>query len=68
VDDPFPRGEALSPDIAGEIHLTFRQLTPGLAYGVRWDEVNRLAASDPGLPNDDDYYEGAEQHERHCFG
>jgi hypothetical protein len=36
VDDPFPRGEALSPDAAGEIHLTFHQLTPGLAYGARW--------------------------------
>ena len=25
-------------DQAGEIHVRFRQLTPGLAYGVRWEE------------------------------
>ena len=36
VDDPVPGGETLSVDAAAEIHLTFRRLTPGLAYGVRW--------------------------------
>jgi hypothetical protein len=36
VDDPVPGGETLSVDAVGEIHLTFRGLTPGLAYGVRW--------------------------------
>ncbi|MFC4080113.1 hypothetical protein [Amycolatopsis samaneae] len=31
------RGTALEPDDAGEVHLRFRQLTPGFAYGVRWN-------------------------------
>ena len=37
VDDPVSGGDPLSADPAGEIHLTFRGLTPGLAYGARWD-------------------------------
>jgi hypothetical protein len=36
VDDPTPTGEILTPDSAGEVHITFRRLTPGLAYGLRW--------------------------------
>jgi hypothetical protein len=36
VDDPAPTGEILAPDSAGEVHTTFRRLTPGLAYGLRW--------------------------------
>jgi hypothetical protein len=36
VNDPSFSGEPLSPDSAGEIHTTFRRLTPGLAYGIRW--------------------------------
>jgi hypothetical protein len=36
VDDPTPTGEILTPDAAGEVHITFRRLTPGLAYGLRW--------------------------------
>jgi hypothetical protein len=36
VDDPTPSGEILTPDAAGEVHITFRRLTPGLAYGLRW--------------------------------
>jgi len=36
VDDPMPRGEPVALDTAGEVHLTFRNLTPGLAYGARW--------------------------------
>ncbi len=38
VDDPIPSGEPVSVDAAGEVHLTFRHLTPGLAYGVRWQD------------------------------
>ena len=38
VDDPVPSGEPVSPDPSGELHLTFRYLTPGLAYGVRWQD------------------------------
>jgi hypothetical protein len=37
LDDPVPRGEVLLLDQAGELHLTFRNLTPGLAYGIRWE-------------------------------
>jgi hypothetical protein len=36
VNDPTFSGDLLIPDSAGEIHTTFRRLTPGLAYGVRW--------------------------------
>jgi hypothetical protein len=36
VNDPSFTGDLLVPDSAGEIHTTFRRLTPGLAYGVRW--------------------------------
>ncbi|WP_043729583.1 hypothetical protein [Kutzneria sp. 744] len=37
VDDPVPSGESLALDEAGELHLSFEDLTPGLAYGIRWD-------------------------------
>lgn len=30
-------GEPGVPDAAGELHLVFRDLTAGLAYGARWD-------------------------------
>jgi hypothetical protein len=33
LDDPVLRGEPLSLDPAGELHIMFRHLTPGLAYG-----------------------------------
>jgi len=36
VDDPTPTGETLWSNAAGEVYTTFRQLTPGRAYGVRW--------------------------------
>jgi hypothetical protein len=36
VTDPSFEGEHLDPDSVGEIHTTFRRLTPGLAYGIRW--------------------------------
>lgn len=32
------RGPALSPDGSGEVHVDFRQLAPGFAYGVRWQD------------------------------
>ncbi len=34
--DPVSGGEPLSIDQAGEIHLTFDGLSPGLAYGAGW--------------------------------
>jgi hypothetical protein len=37
VSDPVFRGNQHPVDQAGEIHLRFRHLTPGLAYGARWD-------------------------------
>lgn len=40
VDDPVPIGEPVSPDITGEVQVRFRNLAPGLAYGLRWlDDV-----------------------------
>jgi hypothetical protein len=38
LDDPAAKGEDLAVDAAGEVRLYFRQLTPGLAYGVRWQD------------------------------
>ena len=37
ISDPVRRGDMPEVDEAGEIHLAFHDLTPGLAYGVRWD-------------------------------
>ncbi|KDN16199.1 hypothetical protein DV20_42320 [Amycolatopsis rifamycinica] len=36
VSDPRYRGRTLQVDAAGEVHLQFRHLTPGLVYGARW--------------------------------
>ncbi|HEV7649898.1 MAG TPA: hypothetical protein VGP26_17260 [Actinophytocola sp.] len=36
---PERTGEARETDAAGELHLVFRDLTPGLAYGARWDRA-----------------------------
>jgi hypothetical protein len=38
LDDPAATGESLTVDAAGEVRLCFRHLTPGLAYGVRWQD------------------------------
>ncbi|MCR6484092.1 hypothetical protein M8542_14820 [Amycolatopsis sp. OK19-0408] len=38
VSDPGYRGRAHQIDSAGEVHLRFRGLMPGLAYGARWAE------------------------------
>ncbi|MGH3757109.1 hypothetical protein [Actinophytocola sp.] len=45
VSDPVCHGYQHPVDRAGEIHMRFRQLTPGLAYGARWEP-------DGGLPRD----------------
>jgi hypothetical protein len=37
VAAPADPGDPHQVDRAGEIHLRFRDLTPGLAYGVRWE-------------------------------
>lgn len=37
VSDPLFQGNLHPVDQAGEIHLRFRHLTPGLAYGARWE-------------------------------
>jgi hypothetical protein len=36
VDDHRSPGEELPVDPAGEVHVRFRDLSPGLAYGLRW--------------------------------
>jgi hypothetical protein len=36
VGDPEPHGETLPLDRSGEVHTRFQELTPGLAYGIRW--------------------------------
>jgi hypothetical protein len=38
VDDPVMRGTELQPDAVGDVHVEFWRPTPGLAYGVRWQE------------------------------
>ncbi|HEX4704697.1 MAG TPA: hypothetical protein VH352_21390 [Pseudonocardiaceae bacterium] len=37
IDDPGGQGEIIPVDTAGELHLRFEDLTPGFAYGARWD-------------------------------
>ena len=36
-EDPLHDGHQHPVDRAGEIHVRFHQLTPGLAYGARWE-------------------------------
>jgi len=36
TSDPTSHGAELEPDEAGEVHVRFRQLAPGFAYGIRW--------------------------------
>lgn len=36
VDDDRSPGKEMALDAAGEVHVTFRDLSPGLAYGLRW--------------------------------
>lgn len=37
LDDPATHGTKIDVDSAGELHLRFEDLTPGFAYGARWD-------------------------------
>ncbi|WP_260478641.1 hypothetical protein [Kibdelosporangium aridum] len=45
VDDPQPRGETIPLDASGEIHTSFHELTPGLAYGIRWHRTTGTGGS-----------------------
>lgn len=36
VEDPTPIGEPVEPDASGEVVTQFRDVSPGLSYGVRW--------------------------------
>ncbi len=36
ASDDTTQGAFLSPDASGEVHVQFRRLEPGFAYGVRW--------------------------------
>jgi hypothetical protein len=47
IDDPVPSGDPLPLDAAGEIHTRFHELTPGLAYGIRWDPAPPGENSEP---------------------
>jgi hypothetical protein len=37
IAGPEHTGKPVTPDAAGELHLVFRDLTAGLAYGARWE-------------------------------
>lgn len=37
LDDPVGRGQVVELDTAGELHVQFSHLAPGLVYGVRWE-------------------------------
>ena len=37
LDEPGSYGRPAPLDSAGEVHAVFRDLTPGLVYGIRWD-------------------------------
>ncbi|MEV6621433.1 hypothetical protein AB0M83_18810 [Amycolatopsis sp. NPDC051106] len=45
VSDPGYRGRSQAVDSSGEVHLQFRGLMPGLAYGARWGSSEDLAES-----------------------
>ncbi|HEU5475615.1 MAG TPA: hypothetical protein VFV67_33655 [Actinophytocola sp.] len=36
IDDPVRDGDGVAADAAGDLHVTFRNLGSGLAYGARW--------------------------------
>ncbi|WP_245757092.1 hypothetical protein [Amycolatopsis xylanica] len=38
--DPAARGERLTANESGEVHVQFRNLAPGFAYGVRWEPAD----------------------------
>lgn len=44
VEDPLSGDTRISTDEAGEIHIQFRDLMPGMAYGVRWDAPSAATA------------------------
>ncbi|MGC7102501.1 hypothetical protein ACPZ19_48195 [Amycolatopsis lurida] len=52
--DP-PQGHRHPVDRAGEVHLRFRRLLPGLAYGAHWDVetavLQRPCTCEEGVPN-----------------
>jgi hypothetical protein len=38
--DTSPRGVVVPADDAGEVHVRFRHLAPGFAYGIRWQPAD----------------------------
>lgn len=58
VSDPVPPGEPQPTDPAGEIHVLFRDLTPGLAYGARWDSALEKLPTNGGAPYTEEYGDG----------
>ncbi|WP_410659429.1 hypothetical protein [Amycolatopsis sp. lyj-112] len=41
ASDEATRGVLLTPDASGEVHVQFRGLAPGFAYGVRWKPADQ---------------------------
>lgn len=44
IDDPVGVGDGVPLDAAGELRVTFDDLKPGFAYGVRWEPADHTAA------------------------
>jgi hypothetical protein len=38
-----PAAQTMAPDRFGEVHASFRDMRPGLGYGVRWRECDRIS-------------------------
>jgi hypothetical protein len=39
VEGPPPQRQTTPVDSAGEVHINFQRLIPGMAYGIRWEEA-----------------------------
>ncbi|HSV67221.1 MAG TPA: hypothetical protein VLJ59_15090 [Mycobacteriales bacterium] len=52
IDDEEPVGDRLHPDSACEVHVQFRDLSPGFGYGAQWKNPGsyELQHLGPGLP------------------
>jgi transcriptional regulator with XRE-family HTH domain len=43
IYQPEPAAEVTAPDRFGEVHASFRDMRPGLGYGVRWRECDQVS-------------------------
>lgn len=46
IYQPEPAARTVAPDRFGEVHASFRDMRPGLGYGIRWRECDQKT---PGL-------------------